>query len=514
MTLPCRLSFDATECWSSAYGFPQFSDCETTNDCFYSNGQFTPATSPCELTDTDHTRCQGIGAAAVHPGNTGYTGPKFCVRMQDDDYLADLTHDSWMADSSEVRWFLKRSSTVHTFNIQPCAPEKYCEGNYWLKWMSRMFVRDIFGWAMTCNQVEQCVDPNNCDQLVEKTVDVALMGDIGMSFMYLAAGAAPSCWVQADFFCFIRNCSAYPEVDCVGETTPAIADNVNQPDFSSTARLSTNNAAGEEYPYSSPQAFRVQLINAAWEGMNAIVDRLDNPGHGGSQKYDSASMSQWLHSEGLADTVVQGTATHYDAYNGVDIPLKARDYMSRLELDAVLTLTDLSVLLYMYAETSVDGSDTFQRLTASCKMLLGVRVKLTSAAPAGLTLLNAGDPYDLRLQKDGSPGVEHETRKLIVVGPNEERVLHQGYATPATPHYLRWEGLKTDQSISSGPDTFVASACSGACCDVLQNIEDSPIPGRSNDNTQLDGGVFTPKEQRFDGFIFITPRNMLVQCGC
>lgn len=501
-TNACLVVFDPNLCFDSAIGFSSATGCDFDVVCFYGSPAGIPNSAPCVLNDSDSTRCNGVTGGPAHVVSNQ---PGFCVNLTNGNTFADLSDGGWVATRGDVQWFLRDRSM--TFQIEPCTPRNYCtSGNFWLKWLTRIFIRDTSGWRMQCNEIERCTD-RPCNQLVRKDIDVTLIGPIGITHLGFAMLSTPLCWFQADMYCFVRSCPE-TEVDCEGTGRPGFVDAVNEPLFSSSARLSTRNADGQEYPYSSRQAFRTQLVNAAWDEMDDFSDRLDMPGHGASNRYDSASLGNWAHSEDLVGTIVQGNPTHYAAYDGVDIPLKAIDTVSRLEIDAVLTLTQLTVELYMNADIQGDG----HRLTASCLMKLGVRVKLTGSVPAGLTLLNAGDPFDLRLQADGSPGVEHATRKLTVIGPNKERVPHQSLATPATPHDLRWEGLRSSQWISNGPYTFIENTCGDDCCGVAKNIADSPISGRTNDNTQFDGETFTPKEQRFDGFIAVTPRDMSTYC--
>ena len=511
MSNNCGLIFDDQICNSVAQG--QGGACEDPANaiCIYGSPQFIPNTAPCALTnesDGPHaTRCNGVTGS---PAQIGESGPYFCMSLTGAKTWADLSTDSFNAGQGARRWTLREKN--HVFGISPCAPLDYCDtGNFWLKWLTRMFVRDSSGWRMSCNEVIQCSEHPNCDQTVDREMTVTLNGPIGITLFEFKMSVAPSCFSQTDMWCFTRDCPD-DEVDClnVGGGLGGVLDAINEPLFVSSARLSTENGEGEAFPYTARQAFRTQLINAAWDEMDDFSDRLDQPGHSSSNRHDSPGLSTWVHDEDMLDTVVQGNATHYAAYDGVDIPLKAFDIVSRLEIDAVLTLKQFNALVYIY----VEENNGFQRVTASGILTLGVRVKLTGSAPAGLTLLNVGDPFDLRLQADGSPGVEHASRKLMVVGPNRERVPHQPTDAPTTPHTLRWECLKTGQDMSMGPNLYVANSCGSGCCGTYKAIQSQSFPGRTNDNTQLVEGVFTPKPQRFEGFINVAMRDFGVHCGC
>ena len=122
---------------------------------------------------------------------------------------------------------------------------------------------------------------------------------------------------------------------------------------------------------------------------------------------------------------------------------------------------------------------------------------------------NTENIWDLRV-KDEETGLEHETERLIAVGPNGERVPMQRRDGSQFYHQI-WEGLATTRNLSRSPNNFkLGSPLSSGCCPVWTAIEEAVMWGRTDDNGGWDSrfenpdgshGKFTVLPQRFEGNI-------------
>ncbi len=192
--------------------------------------------------------------------------------------------------------------------------------------------------------------------------------------------------------------------------------------------------------------------------------------------------------EGSPDPIVQGTASYYSEYSGVDIPITLQGSCSGsvYTTQATLRLQSVVVTVDLMAEKLI--SDNSLRITGGILISLRVRVQRDAEATGKFNWLNPSNRYDLRLEDPDDLGNEHPRERILATGPNGERVWRQDGAG-ADGYLHTWEGLKAPQTHSKGPNTFdefCASVTGLACCGFLQTVNGLVIHGRTNDNTGLE----------------------------
>lgn len=193
-------------------------------------------------------------------------------------------------------------------------------------------------------------------------------------------------------------------------------------------------------------------------------------------------------------------STFWDDAEGQQCPVESRHEVSMSAEDWNALLTDGNARVKVGFSTEVQYDINCDGFPSRVQIFLTYQAREES---------DGGNTFDLRVADPDDPGAEHPNERLIPIGPNGERVPHQ-LREPRSGEYpsiaanQQWNGLKTSQLWSIGPNEFVPVPDTFACSGAYNSINNLVIFGKTTDNTGFDfqTGEFNDElPQLYEGFL-------------